>query len=94
MKLIVALFGSALIFIGSSALGSAESPVWSPSCRQLGCLEASAGTLAPVGAELSFSICENQGRSTFRYARTSQGWKLVAGSATHDPDCEASKQPD
>ena len=93
MKLIAALLGSALLFIGSSALGSADRSAWSPSCRQLGCMEESAGTLAPVGAELSFAICEGQGRSPFRFVKKSEGWELIARSAERDPDCDASTQP-
>jgi len=93
MKLIAALLGSALLFIGSSALGSAESSAWSPNCRQILCVEESAGTLAPIGAELAFSVCEGKGRSTYRYVRKSQGWVLMARTAKLDPDCEASVQP-
>lgn len=94
MKLIASLLGSALIFAGSSAVGSPEASVWSPHCRQLGCIEEAVATLAPMGAELAFSICEGQGRSTYRYVRKSQGWELVARSAELEPDCEASVQPD
>jgi hypothetical protein len=77
----------------ASSPGISQSPEWVPECNQVGCVEAGPGANAPNNAELTFSMCIGEGRSTYRYTRQSSGWLLVSRDSVADKSCVAESRP-
>lgn len=60
---------------------------WTPSCKTLGCVESFALDDLPVGADISFTQCKDQGQHTYRYKKAKDGWKLDLRSSVLVDEC-------
>lgn len=64
-----------------------SSTAWTPSCKTLGCVESFALDDLPVGTEISFTQCKDQGRHTYRYRKAENGWKLDMRNSALVDEC-------
>lgn len=79
----------AVVLVGGCTTHAAEPPGanWSPSCETLWCIESFDLGDLPVGAEISFTQCKDQGRHTYRYKKADAGWKLHMRSSVLTDEC-------
>lgn len=79
----------AVVLVAGCTTHAAEpcSTTWTPSCNTLGCVETFAFGDLPVGAEISFTQCRDQGQHTYRYKKTEDGWKLDMRSSVLVDQC-------
>ena len=78
-----------MLFAGCATAPSA--PADSTRCKNLGCIERSPETAAPVGAKLELSTCANQNSAmnTYKYVKAESGWRLVFFGSVLSKECGA-----
>lgn len=60
---------------------------WVASCKELGCIDAGAGTAPPAGSELRVTECRDGRTFDYRYKMTDAGWKLVMYGTERSLEC-------
>jgi hypothetical protein len=75
-RLICLAVAAALVAGCTTQAAEPTSTTWAPTCKTLGCVESIVSDDLPVGTEISFTQCKDQGQHTYRYKKTEDGWKL------------------
>ena len=75
--------------LAGCASGARQGEARPPLCTTLGCIEADPVRLAPQGAELRFTECEDGRMNSYQYEKVGSGWRLVLYRTELSAECAA-----